>query len=232
MTKAALDHGLACACHSSMSSPPLSRRALLAGAAAFGAASVGGTSSPSSRMLLASSVSRVGSSRYEPRRQLVVLFAVGSVPPTVLSDKIDLAWPTCRLAINGGDDENAVCRRVVSCSRYGAWRRCNSRLASPDKAAGLSDLVGRRLKSRGDREGVHSASERCLSKYGSRHIANGFAVSIDGTQPRNRLVIINQWDSLEQIQTWFQSPEYQKAREVGNKYATFQIIAVEGLPRQ
>jgi hypothetical protein len=69
MTKAALDHGLACACHSSMSSPPLSRRALLAGAAAFGAASVGGTSSPSSRMLLASSVSRVGSSRYEPRRQ-------------------------------------------------------------------------------------------------------------------------------------------------------------------
>ena len=40
MTNAALDHGLACACHPSMSSPPLSRRALLAGAAAFGAASV------------------------------------------------------------------------------------------------------------------------------------------------------------------------------------------------
>jgi len=40
MTKASLDHGLACACHPSMSSPPLSRRALLAGAAAFGAASV------------------------------------------------------------------------------------------------------------------------------------------------------------------------------------------------
>jgi uncharacterized protein (DUF1330 family) len=69
-------------------------------------------------------------------------------------------------------------------------------------------------------------------KYGSRHIANSFAVSIDGTQPRNRLVIINQWDSLEQVQTWFNSPEYQKAREIGNKYATFQIIAVEGLPPQ
>jgi uncharacterized protein (DUF1330 family) len=69
-------------------------------------------------------------------------------------------------------------------------------------------------------------------KYGSRHIAHGFAVSIDGTQPKNRLVIINQWDSLEQIQTWFNSPEYQKAREIGNKYASFQIIAVEGLPTQ
>src|SRR5262249_6135456 len=40
MTKAALDHGPACACHPSLSSPPVSRRALLAGAAAFGAASV------------------------------------------------------------------------------------------------------------------------------------------------------------------------------------------------
>jgi uncharacterized protein (DUF1330 family) len=69
-------------------------------------------------------------------------------------------------------------------------------------------------------------------KYGSRHIAHGFAVSIDGTQPKNRLVIINQWDSLEQIQAWFNSPEYQKAREVGNKYASFQIIAVAGLPPQ
>jgi uncharacterized protein (DUF1330 family) len=69
-------------------------------------------------------------------------------------------------------------------------------------------------------------------KYGSRHIAHGFAVSIDGTQPKNRLVIINQWDSLEQIQAWFNSPEYQKAREVGNKYANFQIFAVEGLAQQ
>ncbi len=69
-------------------------------------------------------------------------------------------------------------------------------------------------------------------KYGSRHIAHGFAVSIEGTQPKNRLVIINQWDSLEQIQAWFNSPEYQKAREVGNKYASFQIIAVEGLLQQ
>jgi uncharacterized protein (DUF1330 family) len=69
-------------------------------------------------------------------------------------------------------------------------------------------------------------------KYGSRHIANGMAVSIEGSQPKNRLVIINQWDSLEQLQTWFKSAEYQKAREVGNKYASFQIIAVEGLPSQ
>lgn len=78
----------------------------------------------------------------------------------------------------------------------------------------------------------HPLASAASGKYGSHHIANGLAVSIDGTQPKNRLVVINQWDSLEQIQTWFNSPEYQKAREVGNKYARFQIFAVEGLPQQ
>jgi uncharacterized protein (DUF1330 family) len=78
----------------------------------------------------------------------------------------------------------------------------------------------------------HPLASAASQKYGSRHIANSFAVNIDGTQPKNLLVIINQWDSIEQIQAWFNSPEYQKAREVGNKYAKFQIIAVEGLVQQ
>jgi uncharacterized protein (DUF1330 family) len=78
----------------------------------------------------------------------------------------------------------------------------------------------------------HPLASAASQKYGSRHIANGLAVSIDGTQPKNLLVIINQWDSIEQIQAWYNSPEYQKAREVGNKYAKFQIMAVEGLAPQ
>jgi uncharacterized protein (DUF1330 family) len=78
----------------------------------------------------------------------------------------------------------------------------------------------------------HPLAAAASQKFGSRHLANGFAANIDGTQPKNRLVIINQWDSLEQIQAWFNSPEYQKARAVGNKYASLQIIAVEGLAAQ
>jgi uncharacterized protein (DUF1330 family) len=78
----------------------------------------------------------------------------------------------------------------------------------------------------------HPLASAASRKYGSRHIANGVAVSIDGTQPKNLLVIINQWDSIEQIQAWFNSPEYQKARQIGNKYAKFQIFAVEGLAPQ
>jgi uncharacterized protein (DUF1330 family) len=78
----------------------------------------------------------------------------------------------------------------------------------------------------------HPLASAASRKYGSRHLTNAVAVSIDGTQPKNLLVIINQWDSIEQIKAWFNSPEYQKAREIGNKYAKFQIIAVEGLSQQ
>ena len=40
------------------------------------------------------------------------------------------------------------------------------------------------------------------------------------------------WDSVEQIRNLVSSPEYQKAREIGNKYASFLIVAVEGIPPQ
>lgn len=66
---------------------------------------------------------------------------------------------------------------------------------------------------------------------GGRVVASGIPVAVEGTAPKNR-VVINQWDSLKQLQAWYKGAEYQKAREFGNKYATFQIMAVEGVPPQ
>jgi uncharacterized protein (DUF1330 family) len=36
---------------------------------------------------------------------------------------------------------------------------------------------------------------------------------------------------MEKAREWFKSPEYQKAREIGNKYATFTVFLVPGLPQ-
>jgi uncharacterized protein (DUF1330 family) len=55
-------------------------------------------------------------------------------------------------------------------------------------------------------------------------------IAIEGPTPKFR-VVINQWDSVEQVREWNKSADYQKAREVGNKYAKFQIFVVEGLPQ-
>jgi uncharacterized protein (DUF1330 family) len=39
------------------------------------------------------------------------------------------------------------------------------------------------------------------------------------------------WDSLEQIQAWYNSPEYKEARKIGEKYAKFRSFAVDGVPQ-
>jgi uncharacterized protein (DUF1330 family) len=38
-----------------------------------------------------------------------------------------------------------------------------------------------------------------------------------------------QWDSMEQLRTWREGAEYKAIREIGDKYAKFQALAVEGV---
>ena len=68
--------------------------------------------------------------------------------------------------------------------------------------------------------------------HGGKPLASSTSpISIEGPAPKFR-VVINQWDSLEKVQEWNKSADYQKAREVGNKYAKFEIFVVQGLPQQ
>ena len=49
---------------------------------------------------------------------------------------------------------------------------------------------------------------------------------IDGTPPKR--VTIQQWESLEALNKWYKSADYQEALKIGQKYATFRRYAVEG----
>jgi uncharacterized protein (DUF1330 family) len=68
-----------------------------------------------------------------------------------------------------------------------------------------------------------------IVKNGGKLMAGGAPIALDGTPPAKRAVI-NQWESVEQAKAWYNSQEYQKAREIGNKYAKFTIFLVEGVP--
>ncbi len=50
--------------------------------------------------------------------------------------------------------------------------------------------------------------------------------AIEGTAPKR--VAIQQWESLEKLNAWYKSAEYQDALKIGQKYATFRRYAVEG----
>ena len=50
--------------------------------------------------------------------------------------------------------------------------------------------------------------------------------AIEGTPPKR--VTIQQWESLEALNAWYKSADYQEALKIGQKYATFRRYAVEG----
>ena len=59
---------------------------------------------------------------------------------------------------------------------------------------------------------------------GGQYLAAGEARSLSG-QPLTRVVIVR-FESMEQLQQWWLSPERQKAWKIGAKYARFRDIAV------
>jgi uncharacterized protein (DUF1330 family) len=67
-----------------------------------------------------------------------------------------------------------------------------------------------------------------LKAHGAVNIAAGNGTVIDGEQVKGRVVIVR-WDSIEQLLAWYHSPEYEAAHKVGEKYAKYNIIAVEGV---
>ena len=70
-----------------------------------------------------------------------------------------------------------------------------------------------------------------IKKYGGHLLAGSTnVVAIKGEPPKSR-VAIAVWDSLDQLKTWYGSPEYAEALKIGDKYAKTRTFAVEGLPR-
>jgi len=75
------------------------------------------------------------------------------------------------------------------------------------------------------------SAQASLKAHGARYIAAGKGTAIDGEPPKGRVVIIV-WDSMEQLLGWRHSPEYEAARKIGEKYAKYNLIAVEGVSAQ
>jgi len=79
-------------------------------------------------------------------------------------------------------------------------------------------------------------AQATIKAAGGRLIAIGGAggagakplTTIAGDAPQR--LVIQQWDSLDQIKAWYNGADYQAALKIGEKYATFRRIAVEGAP--
>ena len=50
--------------------------------------------------------------------------------------------------------------------------------------------------------------------------------AIEGTPPKR--VAVQQWESMEALDKWYKSADYQEALKIGKQHATFRRYAVEG----
>ena len=81
------------------------------------------------------------------------------------------------------------------------------------------------------REFVPQASAR-VQTAGGRFLARGGNVTaLVGNAPPPR-VVIQQWESMDALMSWFNADETKKLRELQAKYAKVQVFAVEGLTPQ
>jgi uncharacterized protein (DUF1330 family) len=71
-------------------------------------------------------------------------------------------------------------------------------------------------------------ARQSVKDHGGEYIAAGPGTPVDGNLPRGPVVILR-WESMEALQAWRNSPNLQAALKIGEKYAKFNIVAVNGL---
>jgi uncharacterized protein (DUF1330 family) len=71
-------------------------------------------------------------------------------------------------------------------------------------------------------------AQKSVKDYGGEYIAAGPGMQIEGNLPDGAVIILR-WESVEALQRWRNSPEFQAALKIGEQYAKFNIIAVNGL---
>ena len=71
-------------------------------------------------------------------------------------------------------------------------------------------------------------ARKSVEDHGGIYVAAGPATPVTGNLP-NGAVVILRWASMEALQSWRNSPEFQAALKIGEKYAKYNIIAVDGI---
>ena len=67
-----------------------------------------------------------------------------------------------------------------------------------------------------------------IAAYGGVYVAAGQGTMVTGDVPHDRVVVLK-FESLDALKAWFNSPDYQAANKIGQKYAKYNIIAVNGV---
>ena len=71
-------------------------------------------------------------------------------------------------------------------------------------------------------------AQASIKAHGGVYVAAGPGTVIAGNLPQGRVVVLR-WESIEALKAWRNSPEYVAALAKGEKYAKYNIVAVNGV---
>jgi uncharacterized protein (DUF1330 family) len=71
-------------------------------------------------------------------------------------------------------------------------------------------------------------AQKSVKDHGGEYVAAGPGTQVAGKLPDGPVVILR-WQSMEALQGWHNSPDFQAALKIGEKYAKFNIVAVNGV---
>jgi uncharacterized protein (DUF1330 family) len=71
-------------------------------------------------------------------------------------------------------------------------------------------------------------AQKSVKDHGGEYVAAGPGTQLAGNLPHGPVVILR-WDSMEALEGWRNSPEFQATLKLGEKYAKFNIVAVNGM---
>ena len=71
-------------------------------------------------------------------------------------------------------------------------------------------------------------AQKTIKEHGGAYVAAGPGTQIDGSFPKGRVVILR-WESMEALNGWRHSPEYEAIRKVGEGFAKYNVVAVNGV---
>ena len=75
-------------------------------------------------------------------------------------------------------------------------------------------------------------AQAAIAKYGGRFLVQGAEPRVaEGEWPSQRRVVIIEFASMRQLQSWYDSPEYAPARAIARRALKRRLLLVEGVPR-
>ena len=120
---------------------------------------------------------------------------------------------------------------LLGSGRAAGHCRCQ-RLARAGQATGLCGSGNRCQRSGWLHQGLSAQGASQHQKSGGKYLAGGFnkAISLFGSPPPNRVALL-QFADMDAVKAFYVKQKQIEA-EVGNKYASFRVIGIDGVEQK